>query len=57
MIFDEVSMFDFRGFFLSRLIVCDLNMPHMTVYLIPFHLVCVVYKFSQDKFQPKLVHV
>lgn len=45
MIFDEVFMFDFRGFFLFCLIVCDFNMFYMIVYLILFYFVCVVYKF------------
>lgn len=55
MIFDEFSMFDFRGFFFYLAWSYVILICLMTVYLIPFHLVCVVYKFSQDKFQPCII--
>lgn len=56
MIFDEFSMFDFKGFFLSRLIVCDLNMPHDCLFNTISSCLCCL-QFSQDKCQPNLVHV
>lgn len=48
MIFDEFSMFDFRGFFLSRLIVCDLNMPHDCLFNTISSCLCCLQIFARQ---------
>lgn len=54
MIFDEFSMFDFRVFFLSRLIVCDLNMPHDCLFNTISSCLCCLQIFA-NKFQPCII--
>lgn len=48
MIFDEFSMFDFRVFFLSRLIVCDLNMPHDCLFNTISSCLCCLQIFARQ---------